>query len=151
MIIGGIKYTKSTIRNHSIIQKSCSSFIGFKMVIDEQQTGFKNVGFLKTSQLHKCGFAYIWYPLMNERWRKNDFQAFLYQLWSSPNLHWKQKKISISDGFGHTLKIGKFLVFIFFIFFSFLSHAILPILISIYFFGRLLKILKHCQLIWKNM
>jgi hypothetical protein len=29
------------------------------MVIDEQQTGFKNVGFLKTSQLHKCGFAYI--------------------------------------------------------------------------------------------
>jgi hypothetical protein len=30
------------------------------MVIDEQQTGFKNGGFLKTSQLHKyCGFAYI--------------------------------------------------------------------------------------------
>jgi hypothetical protein len=29
------------------------------MVIDEQQTGFKNGGFLKNSQLHKCGFAYI--------------------------------------------------------------------------------------------
>ena len=33
------------------------------MVLDEQPTGFKNGGFLKTSQLHKCGFAYIWYPL----------------------------------------------------------------------------------------
>jgi hypothetical protein len=34
------------------------------MVIDEQPTGFKDGGFLKTSQLHKCGFAYILYPLM---------------------------------------------------------------------------------------
>jgi hypothetical protein len=59
--IGGIKYTNSTIRNQSIIQKSFSSFIGFKMVIDEQQTGFQYGGFLKNSQLHKCGFAYIWY------------------------------------------------------------------------------------------
>jgi hypothetical protein len=30
-----------------------------KMVLDEQPTGFKNGGFLKTSQLHKCGFPYI--------------------------------------------------------------------------------------------
>jgi hypothetical protein len=30
-----------------------------KMVLDEQPTGSKNGGFLKTSQLHKCGFAYI--------------------------------------------------------------------------------------------
>jgi hypothetical protein len=29
------------------------------MVIDEQQTGFQYGGFLKNSQLHKCGFAYI--------------------------------------------------------------------------------------------
>jgi hypothetical protein len=29
------------------------------MVIDEQPTGFQSDGFLKTSQLHKCGFAYI--------------------------------------------------------------------------------------------
>jgi hypothetical protein len=29
------------------------------MVLDEQPTGFKNGGFLQTSQLHKCGFAYI--------------------------------------------------------------------------------------------
>jgi hypothetical protein len=29
------------------------------MVIDEQQTGFQYGGFLKTSQLHECGFAYI--------------------------------------------------------------------------------------------
>jgi hypothetical protein len=29
------------------------------MVLDEQPTGFKKGGFLKTSQLHKCGFAYI--------------------------------------------------------------------------------------------
>jgi hypothetical protein len=29
------------------------------MVIDEQSTGFKNGGFLKTSQLRKSGFAYI--------------------------------------------------------------------------------------------
>jgi hypothetical protein len=29
------------------------------MVIDEKQTGFINGGFLKTSQLNKCGFAYI--------------------------------------------------------------------------------------------
>jgi hypothetical protein len=29
------------------------------MVLDEQPTGFRNDGFLKTSQLHKCGFAYI--------------------------------------------------------------------------------------------
>jgi hypothetical protein len=29
------------------------------MVIDEQPTGFKNGGFLKTSQLHKGRFAYI--------------------------------------------------------------------------------------------
>jgi hypothetical protein len=29
------------------------------MMLDEQPTGFKNGGFLKTSQLHKCGFAYI--------------------------------------------------------------------------------------------
>jgi hypothetical protein len=34
------------------------------MVLDEQPTGSKNGGFLKTSQLHNCGFAYIWYPLM---------------------------------------------------------------------------------------
>jgi hypothetical protein len=33
-------------------------------VLDEQPTGFKNVGFLKTSQLHKCGFAYIQHPLL---------------------------------------------------------------------------------------
>jgi hypothetical protein len=32
---------------------------GSKMVRDEQPTGFKNGGFLKTSQLPKCGFAYI--------------------------------------------------------------------------------------------
>jgi hypothetical protein len=29
------------------------------MVLDEQPKGFKNGGFLKTSQLRKCGFAYI--------------------------------------------------------------------------------------------
>jgi hypothetical protein len=29
------------------------------MVIDDQKTGFKNGRFLKTSQLHKCGFAHI--------------------------------------------------------------------------------------------
>jgi hypothetical protein len=29
------------------------------MVIDEQPTGFQIGGFLKTIQLHKCGFAYI--------------------------------------------------------------------------------------------
>jgi hypothetical protein len=29
------------------------------MVLDEQPTSFKNGGFLKTSQLNKCGFAYI--------------------------------------------------------------------------------------------
>jgi hypothetical protein len=29
------------------------------MMIDEQPTGFKNGGFLKTSQLNKCRFAYI--------------------------------------------------------------------------------------------
>jgi hypothetical protein len=29
------------------------------MVLAERPTGFKNGGFLKTSQLHKCGFAYI--------------------------------------------------------------------------------------------
>jgi hypothetical protein len=29
------------------------------MVLDEQPTGSKNGGFLKTSQLNKCGFAYI--------------------------------------------------------------------------------------------
>jgi hypothetical protein len=57
--IGGIKYTKSTVRNQSIIQKSFSSITASKMVLDEQPTGFKNGGFLKTSQLHKCGFAYI--------------------------------------------------------------------------------------------
>jgi hypothetical protein len=32
---------------------------GSKIVRDEQPAGFKNGGFLKTSQLHKCGFAYI--------------------------------------------------------------------------------------------
>jgi hypothetical protein len=32
------------------------------MVLDEKPTGFKNGGFLKTSQLYKCGFAYIQYP-----------------------------------------------------------------------------------------
>jgi hypothetical protein len=35
-----------------------------KTVSDEQPTGFQNCAFLKTSQLHKCVFAYIWYPLM---------------------------------------------------------------------------------------
>jgi hypothetical protein len=30
-----------------------------KMVLDEQPTGSKNGGFLKTSQLHNCGFSYI--------------------------------------------------------------------------------------------
>jgi hypothetical protein len=29
------------------------------MVLDEQSTGFKDGGFLKTSQLHECEFAYI--------------------------------------------------------------------------------------------
>jgi hypothetical protein len=29
------------------------------MVLDEQPTAFKNGRFLKTSQLHKCGFGYI--------------------------------------------------------------------------------------------
>jgi hypothetical protein len=29
------------------------------VVLDEHPTGFKNGGFWKTSQLHKCGFAYI--------------------------------------------------------------------------------------------
>jgi hypothetical protein len=29
------------------------------MVLDEQPTGLKNGGFLKTSQLHKFGFSYI--------------------------------------------------------------------------------------------
>jgi hypothetical protein len=29
------------------------------MVLDEKPTDFKNGVFLKTSQLHKCGFAYI--------------------------------------------------------------------------------------------
>jgi hypothetical protein len=29
------------------------------MFLDEQPTGFKNGGVLKTSQLRKCGFAYI--------------------------------------------------------------------------------------------
>jgi hypothetical protein len=29
------------------------------MVLDEQPTGSENGGFLKTSQLNKCGFAYI--------------------------------------------------------------------------------------------
>jgi hypothetical protein len=29
------------------------------MVLDAQPTGFKNGGFLKTSQLHKWGLAYI--------------------------------------------------------------------------------------------
>jgi hypothetical protein len=29
------------------------------MVLDEQPTGFKKGRFLKTSQLDKCGFAYI--------------------------------------------------------------------------------------------
>jgi hypothetical protein len=59
MLIGGIKYTKSAIRNQSIIQIFFFFIIEFKMVIDEQQTGFQNGGFLKPSQLHKCGFAYI--------------------------------------------------------------------------------------------
>jgi hypothetical protein len=57
--LGGIKYNKSTVRNQSIIQKSFSSFLHPQMVLDEQSTGFKNGGFVKTSQLHKCGFAYI--------------------------------------------------------------------------------------------
>jgi hypothetical protein len=34
------------------------------MVLDAQPTGFKNGGFLKTSQLNKCRFAYTWYPLL---------------------------------------------------------------------------------------
>jgi hypothetical protein len=57
--LGGIKYNKSTVRNQSIIQKSFSSLLHPQMVLDEQPTGFKNGGFVKTSQLHKCGFAYI--------------------------------------------------------------------------------------------
>jgi hypothetical protein len=43
------------------------------MVLDEQPTGFKNGGFLKTSQLHKCGFAYIWYPLMVSFWKPVNY------------------------------------------------------------------------------
>jgi hypothetical protein len=33
-------------------------------LLDEQPKGFENGGFLKTSQLHKCGFAF-WYPLLS--------------------------------------------------------------------------------------
>jgi hypothetical protein len=67
---------------------------------------------------------------MNERWRKNDFQAFLDQLWLGINQSWfalEATKISISDGFGHTLKIGKFLVFIFFIYFHFFHMPYYPL------------------------
>jgi hypothetical protein len=58
MLLGGIKYSKSTIRNQSITYPNF--FInGSKMMIDEQPTGLKNGGFLKTSQLHNDGSAYI--------------------------------------------------------------------------------------------
>jgi hypothetical protein len=68
-------------------------------------------------------------------------------LLTSPGLHWKQQKYPFLMVLA-TLKIGKFFVIIFFhLFFPFLLQAILPIVIFIDFFGRLLKILKHCQLI----
>jgi hypothetical membrane protein len=56
--LGGIKYTKSTVRNQSIIQKSFFFITASKILLDEQPKGFENGGFLKTSQLHKCGFAF---------------------------------------------------------------------------------------------
>jgi hypothetical protein len=42
--------------------------------------------------------------------KKDNFQAFLYQLWLGINhssFALEATKISISDGFGHTLKIWK--------------------------------------------
>jgi hypothetical protein len=66
----------------------------------------------------------------NEIRRKNDFQAFLYQLLLGINQSWfalEATKIFISDGLGHTLKIGKFLVFVFFIFFHFFHIPYCPL------------------------
>jgi hypothetical protein len=51
MSLGGIKYTKSTVGNQSIIQKYFSSLLHPKW-FDEQTTAFENGGLLKTSQLH---------------------------------------------------------------------------------------------------
>jgi hypothetical protein len=53
---------------------------GSKTVIDKQPKCFKNGGFLKTSQLHKCGFACIWYPLMFFHFEFDFHQIF--KTWS---------------------------------------------------------------------
>ena len=63
-IIGGIKYTKSTIRNQSLIQKRKFFTNVSKMIFDVQPTGSKNCGSLKTIQLPNGGFSYVSCPLM---------------------------------------------------------------------------------------
>jgi hypothetical protein len=82
-----------------------------------------------------------------EKMTFRPFYISFHWVLTSPNGHWKQQKISISDGFGHTLQNWKVFGVHFFHLFSFLSHAMLPIVFFIYFFGRLLKMLKHRQLI----
>jgi hypothetical protein len=52
------------------------------MVLDEQPTGFKKGEFLKTSQLHKCGFAYITKSTArNQSIIQKSFSSLLHPKW----------------------------------------------------------------------
>jgi hypothetical protein len=87
---------------------------------------------------------------MKKKWLSGLFRSD--QLWLGINQSWfalEATKISISDGFGHTLKIGKFLVFIFFIYFHFFHMPYYP-LWFIFIFWKIIKDFKTLSIDMKK-
>jgi hypothetical protein len=59
MIIGGIKYKKSTVRNQSLFQKIKFCINRPPKGLNEEPTCLKSGGFFQTSQLNSGRFGYI--------------------------------------------------------------------------------------------
>ena len=74
-----------------------------------------------------CGTWNVRKMIMNEKWRKNDLQAFLYQLWlkfNSPNFYWKKPNNQCLMVLATQSKLKSFWCW-FFHLFSFISQVIL--------------------------
>jgi hypothetical protein len=87
---------------------------------------------------------------MKKKWLSGLFYISFDWVLTSPNLHWKQQKYPFLMVLATHSRLKSFWCSFFpFIFISLTCHTTHCDLF-IFFFERLLKILKHCQLIWKK-